>query len=160
MFLYRDPVKGHRHGRASAPEGRNGAPARFFRTEHLFTFAIGGLGYGLLELAWRGHTHWSMLLCGGLALLMLRYFSGTRLPFLAQCAAGALGITALELAAGLLLNRALGLAVWDYSGIWGNLWGQVCPLYSALWFVLCIPVLGVMRVAWRDPRDAEPLHRR
>ena len=26
----------------------------------------GALGYGLLEISWRGWTHWSMLLSGGL----------------------------------------------------------------------------------------------
>ncbi len=41
--------------------------------------------------------------------------------------------------AGLGLNVWLGLGIWDYSGECGNLWGQVCPLYAALW-CLC----------WRD----------
>ena len=30
--------------------------------------------------------------------------------------------------------------VWDYSDRKFNLMGQICPLYSALWFLLCIPV--------------------
>ena len=33
-------------------------------------FTAGGLGYGGLELLWRGRTHWSMLLCGGVCALM------------------------------------------------------------------------------------------
>ena len=33
-------------------------------------FTAGGLGYGGLELLWRGRTHWSMLLCGGVCELI------------------------------------------------------------------------------------------
>ena len=43
---------------------------------------------------------------------------------------------------GVVCNLALGWRVWDYSLLWGNLWGQICPLYSSLWFLLCIPVFG------------------
>ena len=36
-------------------------------------------------------------------------------------------------------------ALWDYSQEWGNLAGLVCPKYTALWFLLCLWVLGMMR---------------
>ena len=29
-------------------------------------FLFGGFGYGLIEVLWRGRTHWSMVLCGGI----------------------------------------------------------------------------------------------
>ena len=28
-------------------------------------FTIGSIGYGIIELLWRGRTHWTMLLAGG-----------------------------------------------------------------------------------------------
>ena len=34
-------------------------------------FTAGGLGYGGLELLWRGRTHWSMLLCGGVCAVLI-----------------------------------------------------------------------------------------
>ena len=49
----------------------------------------------------------------------------------------------LELLCGLLVNRALGWAVWDYSAQPGNLWGQICPLYTLLW----IPLSALAAVA-------------
>lgn len=125
------------------------AAHRALRTEHTATFAIGALGYGCIEILWRGHTHWTMLLCGGVALLLLRRISRTALPFFTQCALGSASITGLELSAGLVVNRALHWGVWDYSACWGNVLGQVCPLYSTLWFLLCIPVLGVLRRVWQ-----------
>ena len=45
-------------------------------------------------------------------------------------------VTLAELAAGLLLNVWLGLGIWDYSRMPGNLWGQVCPQFAALWVPL------------------------
>ena len=50
-------------------------------------------------------------------------------------------ITAVELLAGLLCNRLLQMRVWDYSNRRGNFKGQICPLYSFLWCLLCLPVL-------------------
>lgn len=114
--------------------------------ERAITFCTGALGYGAVELAWRGSTHWTMLLAGGLALLLIEGISdGLRLPLALQAATAAAAITLLELAAGLVCNRLLGWQVWDYSRQWGNLWGQVCPLYSLFWFALCLPWVWMFR---------------
>ena len=114
--------------------------------ERAITFCTGALGYGAVELAWRGSTHWTMLLAGGLALLLIEGISdGLRLPLALQAAAAAAAITLLELAAGLVCNQLLGWQVWDYSRQWGNLWGQVCPLYSLFWFALCLPLVWMFR---------------
>ena len=43
-------------------------------------FLFGGFGYGLIEILWRGRTHWSMVLCGGLCFLVMYLISG--LPLL------------------------------------------------------------------------------
>ena len=40
------------------------------------------------------------------------------------------------LLAGLVLNVWLGLDVWDYSGVPGNLMGQVCPQFTIAWVAL------------------------
>ena len=63
------------------------------------------------------------------------------LPLWVQAILGGLAITAGELAAGLVLNVWLGLDIWDYSGQWSNLWGQICPLYTGLWCLLAGPVI-------------------
>lgn len=39
-------------------------------------FTAGGLGYGGLELLWRGRTHWSMLLCGGVCAVLIYLIAG------------------------------------------------------------------------------------
>lgn len=49
---------------------------------------------------------------------------------------GMLFITACEFTAGVLENLMLGWRVWDYTERPFNLLGQICPLFSALWFLL------------------------
>lgn len=51
------------------------------------------------------------------------------------------GITAAEFICGLILNVWLKMGVWDYSGLWGNLLGQICPQFWALWCVSAIPAI-------------------
>lgn len=116
----------------------------FFMIEKFSIFSIGALGYGLIEFCWRGHTHWTMLVAGGVCLMALYSLNERflQVPLLVRCAAGACLITAVELCFGLIFNRWLHLGVWDYSGHWGNLWGQICPLYTFFWFLLCIPLLA------------------
>lgn len=95
-----------------------------------------------MELAFRGYSHWSMALCGGLCLCLI-YLANRRLrhrPLLLRALTGALIVTAVEFAAGCVLNLYLGWHVWDYSRLPFNLFGQIAPLFSALWFALCIPL--------------------
>ena len=53
---------------------------------------------------------------------------------------GSLIITAIELIFGIVFNRLLKLSVWDYSDMPFNLLGQVCPLFSFDWLLLCAPI--------------------
>ena len=109
-------------------------------------FSLGGLGYGGIEILWRGATHWSMLLTGGVCLLLLEQLDRRYQQewLFLRCIRGAMVITGVELAVGLVVNRLLGLAVWDYSAQWGNFAGQICPLYTIYWSFLCYPAFGLL----------------
>jgi uncharacterized membrane protein len=63
------------------------------------------------------------------------------LPLVWQAVLGGTVMTAAELCAGLVLNVWLGLGIWDYSHLPGNLWGQICPQFWALWCLLAGPVI-------------------
>ena len=54
-------------------------------------------------------------------------------PLAVQMALGAWGITCAEFLTGLVVNRALGLGVWDYSEQPHNLMGQICLPFAACW---------------------------
>lgn len=114
-------------------------------------FVVGAVGYCLLEILWRGHTHWSMGLAGGVCLVGLyalhRRMARFSLPV--QAAAGAALITVVEFAVGCVVNLLLGWNVWDYSGWRFHLLGQVCLVFCLLWFVLSLGVMGVFRLTER-----------
>ena len=111
---------------------------------HLVRWLCGGMLYGALEIAWRGYTHWTMVLLAAALCIPLdvanEYFPW-ELPLWVQAVLGGLTITAGELAAGLVLNVWLGLEVWNYSELWGNLWGQICLMYAGVWCLLAGPVI-------------------
>ena len=104
-------------------------------------FSLGGLAYCGLELLWRGRTHYSMFLAGGTSLLLLGKLNRTepKLPLFLRAVVGSGIITMVELIAGLLFNRDY--TVWDYRDQWGNWLGQICPLFSLLWFGIAALVL-------------------
>lgn len=106
--------------------------------EHLLIGVLGGLLYIGLEVLWRGHSHWTMFLLGGICFvsigLLNEFWPG--MPLIGQMAAGALIVSAAELVVGLIVNVWLSWNVWDYSYLPGNLWGQVSLPYAALWFLL------------------------
>lgn len=98
---------------------------------------IGGVIYGALELAFRGYTHWSMVILGGICFVavgMLNEVIPWEMPLVVQMLCGSLIITALEFACGCVVNIWLGWDVWDYSAEWGNLLGQICPKFSVIWY--------------------------
>lgn len=128
--------------------------------EKTAAFAVGAVGYPCIELAARGRTHWSMALLGGICVLALVYIARRfpAMPLIRQAVLGAGFITAAEFAVGVLVNLWLGWQVWDYSREFANVLGQICPLFSFFWFLLCLPVLAALKGRRQDaafPR-AEP----
>ncbi|MBQ3112645.1 MAG: hypothetical protein IJC70_07245 [Firmicutes bacterium] len=104
-------------------------------------FLLGSSCYPLLELAWRGHTHWSMALAGGCAALLLGGIARRRCTFAYKCVLGALAITCVEFSFGLLFNVLGGLQVWDYSAQPFNIMGQICLPFCLLWLLLSALVM-------------------
>ncbi len=112
-----------------------------------------GTTYFFVEVVFktlRGHPEaisWTMLALAILLAIPLERF-GAELPWDCPLWLQALicgtAITAAELAAGLVLNICLGMAVWDYSSLPGNLWGQICPQFWALWCLLSLPMIVIL----------------
>ncbi len=105
-------------------------------------FAFGGTGYGLIEILYRGKTHWSMVLTGGTCFTLLStiYKHCSKMKMYRKCLIGSAVITACEFVCGCIVNLKLKLNVWDYSNCRLNFKGQICPFYSFLWALLCIPI--------------------
>lgn len=104
-------------------------------------FYLGGLCYFTLELLWRGFSHWSMFLLGGICFVILGQMNHARpaLPLPLRALTAATVITSLELGCGLLVNRRY--QVWDYRHLPMNYHGQICLYFSLLWIPLSIAAM-------------------
>lgn len=119
------------------------------RKVKLVLFSFGAIGYGLLEILWRGYTHWSMLTAGGLCFMFFSTISEKfkNAGLFLKALAGSVFITAIEFIFGIIFNVILKKNVWDYSKLPLNIGGQICVLYSFLWLILSIifiPFAGFM----------------
>ena len=104
-------------------------------------FLIGAAAYTLIEVAFRGYTHWTMAVLGGILFLLLgglNEWIPWEMPLALQCVIGAVIVTVAEFVAGLILNVWLGLGIWDYSDVPGNILGQICPQFIFAWLGLSL----------------------
>lgn len=118
--------------------------------KYLICFLLGGGLYVVLEIFWRGYSHYSMALAGGTCFTLL-YGVFTRFPGmhnLVKCILGTLIITSVEFIAGYIVNLRHRLGVWDYSHLPHNLYGQVCLRYSLLWAILTMPAAILVEIVY------------
>ena len=104
-------------------------------------FLMGGMIYFAIEIAFKGDSHWSMFIVGGMAFLLIgginNYFDHG-MPLVQQMLCSAVIITFLELVSGLIVNVWLELGVWDYSNIPLNFMGQICFRFFLIWYFLSL----------------------
>ncbi len=48
----------------------------------------------------------------------------------------AIGMTLIEYIAGVFCLKFMKVRLWDYSDLWGNIQGIICPLFSFFWAIL------------------------
>ncbi len=104
-------------------------------------FLIGGAAYVGVETLWRGFSHPSMFVLGGLCFVLAGLINEVLpwyLDLSLQALLGAALITAAEFICGLIVNLWLGLGVWDYSALPFNLLGQISLQYFLLWIPLSV----------------------
>lgn len=112
---------------------------------YLLAALIGGFGYCLIEIIYRGRTHYSMFFAGVIVLSTFYFISNNySLPLWAKCLAGMIIITLIELVLGIVFNIILKEGVWDYSNVPLNFLGQICVPFSLIWFVLSGVTFKVM----------------
>ena len=95
--------------------------------KYFFIFIFGGAGYALLEISFRGYTHWSMVLTGGACMLTFYFLNNAfpKLPITFKALIGAAVVTLYEFTVGCIVNLWFHLNVWDYSGHAFALLGQI-----------------------------------
>ena len=114
-------------------------------TKYLFLGIIGSIIYMSLEILWRGYTHWTMGVLGGICFICLGLINellSWETPLVLQMFIGSIIITILEFITGCIVNLWLGWNVWDYSNLPLNLLGQICLPFSILWYF--ISAIGIV----------------
>lgn len=110
---------------------------------------LGGTVYVFIELMWRGYSHWSMFLLGGICFIALGLINEVipwEMPLTAQMLIGCAIITVLEFITGCIVNLWLGWDVWDYSDLPYNLLGQISVVSSVGWYFLS--AVGIVLDDW------------
>lgn len=135
----------------------------YLKKDLLLIFIMGAL-YMVLEGLWRGWTHISMLVVGGLAAFFIgrlnqhpKFYDRKMWQ---ECVIGTLIILILEFISGMILNVWLGLGIWDYSGEPFNLYGQICLPYALIWFLLvpaCVYIDDYLRYKFFGEKKPEGL---
>lgn len=124
----------------------NRHPFSFHLYKYLFLFLVGGFTYFYIEILFRGYSHFSMIICGGLAFILcgaINQLMHFRISLTSQMILSSIIITGLEFVTGYLVNIRLHWNVWDYSKMPYNLYGQICVAYSAIWLILSLVCIFV-----------------
>lgn len=112
--------------------------------KYILLFFIGGYSYCGVELLFRGFSHISMLIAGGICFILIGLLNDVfphKISIISQMVISSLIITAVEFIVGMIVNVWLDLNVWDYSKLPYNFMGQICLLYTNIWFFLSLAAI-------------------
>ena len=128
-----------------------------------FLFFVGATIYVIIEKLYRGYSHWTMFLLGGICFIALGLINEVipwDMPLLLQMFIGGMIITGLEFITGCVVNLWLGWNVWDYSDLPFNLWGQISLFSSIGWVGLSL--VGIVLddfIRWKFFSEDKPHYR-
>lgn len=129
--------------------------------KYLTLFVIDGAVYVTMEILYRGYSHISMFILGGVCGVLvggLNNWYTWDMSLLTQMSISAVMITCLEYLTGVIVNIGLGLNVWDYSNLPFNIHGQICLYFSLVWFL--VSLLAIMLDDWlRYKLFGEEIHK-
>lgn len=131
--------------------------------KYLILFLLGGYAYYGIEILWRGYSHYSMIICGGICFI----YAGLQNEqvewdylFWKQVLRVEAFILSAEFITGCIVNLWLGLNVWDYSGLPGNILGQTCPQFALLFLPLsAIAIIVDDFIRWKWFGEEKPRYK-
>ena len=112
--------------------------------KYMMLMITGGALYVILELAWRGRSHWTMFLLGGICFISIGLINEViswEMLIWKQALIGACIVIIWEFLTGCIVNLWLGWNVWDYSGLPGNILGQIYPQFFLLWIPVALAAI-------------------
>ena len=114
-------------------------------SEYLVLWAVGGCIYYGIEVLFRGFSHISMFMLGGLCMQFFTWQGRLTewqdaLP--RQITRCTIFVVSMEFITGIIVNKWYHLAVWDYSDMPLQLWGQICLPFALIFSFLC--TMGIL----------------
>ncbi len=109
--------------------------------KNLFLFNFGGCLYYIIEILFRGYSHWTMYLLGAVCFIYAGAFNEDipwNYPFWKQVFSVWLFVLGAEFITGCVVNLILGWNIWDYSNLPGNILGQTSWQFALLFLPLCV----------------------
>ena len=123
-------------------------------------FMTGAIAYVLMEIGFRGYSHWTMAILGGLCYMEIGYINEYipwEVPLYKQALLGAVIVTINEFICGCIVNLWLGWEVWDYSDLPFQLFGQICLPFAIVFSGLCaIGIILSGYIAWGIYGEEKP----
>jgi uncharacterized membrane protein len=117
--------------------------------KYLILFIVDGSVYVFMEMLFRGYSHISMFILGGICGIIiggLNNWYSWDMSIIKQMFISGIIITILEYITGYIVNIKLKLNVWDYSNMPFNIDGQICLPFSIGW--VCISLIGIVLDDW------------
>ncbi len=109
-------------------------------SEYTFLWALGGTIYYTFEILFRGYSHWSMFLLGGICMMFFAWqgqMTRWQDPLWLQVIRCTVFVLAGEFLTGIIVNKWFRLEVWDYSDQPMQLFGQICLPFAIIFSGLC-----------------------
>ena len=131
--------------------------------EYAFLWILGGSIYFAFELIFRGFSHWSMFILGGICMMFFAFqgsASNFSEPLWKQVFRCTIFVISCEFITGIIVNKWLGIDVWDYSDMPLHLFGQICLPFALLFAILC--TLGILlsgSLLYKVFREEKPSYR-
>ena len=104
--------------------------------EYGILWILGGTLYYGIEILYRGYSHWTMFVLGGICMMFFA-FQGFGDALWKQVLRSIIFVTSCEFITGMIVNKYLGWNVWDYSKMPLDIMGQICLPFTLLFAILC-----------------------
>ena len=109
-------------------------------SQFLFFLTTGGCIYYAVEILFRGFSHWTMFLLGGICFLffyMQGIATGWREALWIQTLRATIFVVSMEFITGIIVNKYLAMNVWDYENMPFHVFGQICLPFAVIFSGLC-----------------------
>ena len=111
---------------------------------YIFLWLLGGAMYYSIEYVFRGFSHWSMFVLGGICFLFFGLqgkWTKWKDPMWKQVLRCTIFVVSCEFITGIIVNKWFGWNVWDYSEMPFQLFGQICLPFAFIF--ACLSRIGI-----------------